>query len=118
VAHLDETGQWIVMLGFIVSIILVFLALIVNQSALIGKTTSESVLEFPKSDIQDLRAEVREYPTDEYGIIGDQNLERDLQSLSLARKGIIFYYSSDSTGITLHYNDGLTEYNERAWGGL
>jgi hypothetical protein len=121
-ASLDETGQWIVMLGFIVSIILVFLALIVNQSALIGKTTSESVMEFPKSDIQDLRAEVREYSID--GSIEDDNLSKDLQSISLARKGIIFYFSTDPYGyslnynISLHYNDGLTEYNEKSWGGL
>ena len=61
-ARINNDGQWIVLLGFIISILLVFLALIVNQSALIGKTTSESVLEFPKSDIQDAKAEMDQVP--------------------------------------------------------
>jgi hypothetical protein len=116
VAGVDETGQWIIMLGFIISIILVFLALIVNQSALIGKTTSESVLEFPKSEIQDIRAEIMEYYKD--GTIGDGNLSQDLENISMAKQGVIFYFSSDPSGISIHYNDGLTEYNERAWGGF
>jgi hypothetical protein len=115
-AAMNDDAQWIVMLGFIISIILVFLALIVNQSALVGKTTSESVLEFPKSEIQDIREEVMEYYSD--GTIEDQNLSQDLQNISMDRKGVIFYFSSDPNGISIHYNDGLTEYNERAWGGF
>lgn len=111
-ASIDEAGQWIIMLGFIISIILVFLALIVNQSALIGKTTSESVMEFPKSEIQDLRAEIIEYYRD--GTIGDGNLESDLQIISLTRKGVVAYYISNANGIFIHYQDGLTEYNEQA----
>ena len=114
-ADLNDRGQWIVMLGFIVSILLVFLALIINQSALIGKTTQESVLEFPKSEIQDLRAEIMEYSRDR--TIGDGNLEHDLQNISLTRKGVVAYYTSNSNGIFIHYNDGLTEYNEQTGGG-
>jgi hypothetical protein len=89
-AGLNENGQWIVMLGFIISIILVFLALIVNQSALIGKTTSESVLEFPKAPIQDLRAEISDYDQDPNLDPGERvNLIEDLKVLSIQRKGVI-----------------------------
>jgi len=39
-------------MGLLVAVALFFLALIVNQSALVGQTTSEAVLEFPKNDIK------------------------------------------------------------------
>ena len=114
---MNDTAQWIVMLGFIISIILVFLALIVNQSALVGKTTSESVLEFPKSEIQDLRAEIMEYyRTND---LDNPHLLGDLQNISFERKGAAISYTYDPVEgvIFIHYNDGLTEYNELTWGG-
>jgi len=108
-AGMNDDAQWIIMLGFIISIILVFLALVVNQSALVGKTTSESVLEFPKSEIQDVRAEILEQY--EYGI--DVNLTSDITDIALERKGVIINYSEIAGGdIEIHYNDGMTEYNE------
>jgi hypothetical protein len=107
-AGMNEDAQWIVMLGFIISILLVFLALVVNQSALVGKTTSESVLEFPKSEIQDVRAEILEQ--NECGI--DEKLRRDIGDIALERKGVIINYSVVGGDISIHYNDGMTEYNE------
>lgn len=120
-ADMNEEAQWIVMLGFIISILLVFLALIVNQSALVGKTTSESVLEFPKSDIQDTRAEIMEYYGN--GTLEDSNLygdNGDIHVLALEKKGVVisYDYSSDNRIIFIHYNDGLTEYNENYYTGL
>ena len=56
--RLNDDGQWIVLMGFVISIAIFFLAILLNQSVLVGQTTAESVLEFPKSDIQDLRSEV------------------------------------------------------------
>jgi hypothetical protein len=110
--RMNEDGQWIIMLGFIISIILIFLALIVNQSALVGKTTSESVLEFPKPDIQDARAEILEYYWNR--TINQSELEYYLSNLSLERKGAITLYSfnENETSISIHYNDGSTEFNE------
>ena len=112
-ARMNDEGQWIIMLGFIISILMVFLALIVNQSALIGKTTSESVLEFPKSEIQDTRAEIMEYYLD--GTIDSTpDLKIDITNLSLERKGAIINYTSTAEGIFIHYNDGMTDYYEVA----
>jgi hypothetical protein len=113
---MNNDGQWIVMLGFIISIILIFMALVVNQSALVGKTTSESVLDFPKTDIQDARAEILEYYWNR--TIDQPRLQYELLNMSLERKGAIIWYnysSDNATGldiIVIHYNDGSTEYNE------
>lgn len=110
---MNEDAQWIVLLGFIISMLLVFLALIVNQSAMVGKTTSESVLEFPKSDIQDARAEIMGYYQN--GTLKDPKLNGingDIQTLALEKKGVIINYSVPDSQIFIHYNDGLTEYNE------
>jgi hypothetical protein len=118
-ANLNEDAQWIVMLGFLISIILVFLALIVNQSALIGQTTSESVLEFPKSEIQDTRAEVMEYFWNKS--LSDEelhNLSIDLLNISLERKGAIIYVDNETDPVTqiniiyIHFNDGMTDFHE------
>ena len=48
-ACMNEDGQWIVLMGLLVAVGLFFLALIINQSALVGQTTAEGVLEFPKN---------------------------------------------------------------------
>lgn len=112
---MNDTAQWIMMLGFIISIILVFLALIVNQSALVGKTTSEGVLEFPKSEIQDLRAEIMEYY--QRNDLNNPHLLGDLQNISFERKGAAVYYNNTlEEVIFIHYNDGFTEYNELTGG--
>ena len=55
-AGLNDDAQWIVLMGFVVSFSLFFLAMILNQSTLVGQTTAESVLDFPKNDIRDVRS--------------------------------------------------------------
>jgi hypothetical protein len=36
----------------------------------------------------------------------------DIEKLSLMRKSVIISYSVPDSQILIHYNDGLTEYNE------
>lgn len=55
VARLNDDAQWIVLMGFIVSFSMFFIAIVLNQSTVIGQTTAEAVLEFPKNDIRDVR---------------------------------------------------------------
>ena len=55
-AGLNDDAQWIVMMGFVVSFSFFFLAMILNQSTVVGQTTAESVLDFPKNDIRDVRS--------------------------------------------------------------
>lgn len=110
-ARLNDDGQWIVMMGLIISILIVFLAIIVAESATVGKTTSESVLEFPKTDIQDLRSLLFQFRWD----AGDvDNFRDDIQLLHLVKKNAIVDYSFDisSKTLTIHFNNGLTSYNE------
>ena len=55
---LNDEGQWIVMMGFIVAIGMFMLAIIISQAPLVGQTTAESVMEFPKNEVQDLRGKL------------------------------------------------------------
>ncbi|NVO66758.1 hypothetical protein [Methanofollis tationis] len=119
--RLDDEGQWIVMMGFIVAVSIFFLALVINQATLVGQTTAEGVLEFPKSEIRDLQSEV-------YGIVlsGDGNsttLKKDIRALALARNNALVNYSVvqeiksgtpyDKT--TIHFNNGVTAYDETVY---
>lgn len=112
-AQLNDQAQWIITLGFIISILILFLALIVNQSVLVGKTTSESVLEFPKNSIQDLKSEVMEITGK--GELNDS--KNDLYNLGLNRKNSLIYLEKSDDNIFIHYNDGQTVYNETYRGG-
>ncbi len=120
-ARLNEDGQWIVLMGLLVAVGMFFLALIINQSALVGQTTAESVLEFPKSDIRDLRSEM----DDLAGVWGSlpsgtqTDVRNDIIALALARKNAVVDFSLTAPPepipgvhyrIELHYNNGVTEY--------
>ncbi|MFA5296300.1 MAG: hypothetical protein WC382_12410 [Methanoregulaceae archaeon] len=121
-ARLNDDGQWIILMAFIICIAIFFLALIVNQSTLVGKTTAEAVLDFPKSDVQDFRNEIlriREIiagmdTSDANSYIN--NTRQDMQLIAIERKSALVYYSintSDTTLVTtLRFNNGVTEYNE------
>ena len=54
-ARLNDDAQWIILMGFLISFSLFFLAIVINQSTVVGQTTAESVIEFPKNDIRDVR---------------------------------------------------------------
>jgi hypothetical protein len=109
VARLNEDGQWILLLGLIISVSLFILAVIVNQSVLVGQTTAESVLDFPKSDIQDLRSEVIEARQN----TGDlTDITNDIKNLSLSRKYALVDVSNTSDSLTIRYNNGVTRYHE------
>lgn len=132
-ARMNEDGQWIVLMGFIVSASIFFLALIISQSTLVGQTTAEAVLEFPKTEIQDLRAEVSNQTTvliDSYTPSGfdptlsgyyDDYIE-DIQVLTMARQNAVTgvtvpqeYYHDANSRVWLyyiHYNNGITDFNE------
>ncbi|MDN7011962.1 hypothetical protein FGW20_02655 [Methanoculleus sp. FWC-SCC3] len=125
-ACMNEDGQWIVLMGLLVAVGLFFLALIINQSALVGQTTAEGVLEFPKNDIRDLREAVFDY-VDEFDHEEDTEskaVRDDIIAISLERKNAVVNFSvgdpEDISGrdlhpITIHYNNGVTEYDETVY---
>jgi hypothetical protein len=121
-ARLNDDAQWIVLMGFMVSFSLFFLGIVINQSTVIGQTTAESVLEFPKNDILDARDEILK--SSELGVDGDSVLEKvklDISSIALSRKNAIVSYKvawgdaqNKTKLIDIHYNNGVTAYDETA----
>jgi len=139
-----EEGQWIVLMGFMVSLGIFFLALIINQSTIVGQTTAEGVLEFPKNDVQDVRTQVLDLARntsawwdlesatnpDPAGDGYHVRMAEDIENLSQYRKNAIARYSignycdeaqfgacepgevSYARVVTIHYNNGVFEYDE------
>ena len=111
-ALLNEDAQWIILMGFLVSFSFFFLALVINQSTVVGQSTSESVIEFPKNDIRDVRGVVIQSA----GVSNGDIVRNDISILSLTRKNAVVNYSTfhdiNHTFIDIHYNNGVTEYNE------
>jgi hypothetical protein len=112
VARLNDDAQWIILMGFLVSFAFFFLALVINQSTVVGQTTAESVIEFPKNDIQDVRWVILQSVDDPNNDI----VRNDITNLSIKRKGAVVNYThitiANETYILIHYNNGVTEYNE------
>ena len=120
-------GQWIVMMGFLVSLGIFFLAIVISQSTLVGQTTAEGVLEFPKNDIQDLKHDILEVEyfnrtpmpyISGYGNSTD-NISREIQQIALYRKSAIVSFTmpqcsgpTNSRDLSIHYNNGVTVYDE------
>ncbi|MDD4127281.1 MAG: hypothetical protein PHV39_06290 [Methanomicrobium sp.] len=118
--RLDDEGQWIVLMGFIISVGIFFLAIIINQSVMVGQTTSEGVLEFPKSEIQDIKAEILYIAK-----TGGNNTQNRtaIENLAMERENAVVWYNitngkyADSyytyTEVEIHYNNGVTSYEEK-----
>ncbi len=111
-ARLNDEAQWIVLMGFLVSFSFFFLALVINQSTVVGQTTAESVIEFPKNDIRDVRHvignAVMKYSDDD-------DIRNDIVNISIYRKGsVVSYFKpyTENNTVFIHYNNGVTEYNE------
>lgn len=108
-----ESGQWIILMGFVISTSIIILAIIANESTIVGQTTSESILEFPKGEILSIREGV--FRTLEANST-DSGVFRDIQNLSLNRTTSITYIDIDkkidSWNITMHYNNGVVVYHE------
>jgi hypothetical protein len=128
VEGVNAEGQWIIMMGFLVSLGIFFLAVIISQSTLVGQTTAEGVLEFPKNDIQDLRHDILKVENFERTNCPPNsgcptimsNISQEIQQIALYRKSAIVNYTFtpspwDSSGkrvVDIHYNNGVTVYDE------
>lgn len=110
-ARLNDDAQWIVLMGFIVSFSFFFLAMILNQSTVVGQTTAEGVLEFPKNDIQDIRDVIIKSSAPG---VDFEAVKADVKAIALSRKGAVIEWTVDDlhTYIDIHYNNGVTSYDE------
>jgi len=127
-AGLNDDAQWIVLMGFVVSFSLFFLAMLLNQSTLVGQTTAEGVLDFPKNDVRDVKNVITEsvmlYTSrKDSSSYNATIIQSDIESLALSRKNAVVWYtpideialpteSDKHSRISIHYNNGVTEYNE------
>jgi len=117
VAGLNENGQWIVLMGFLISIALIFLMVIINQATLVGQTTAEGVLEFPKHEIRDLRAEVfRSAEVDNAALYDDIrviSLKRNHAIVSVhSLKDYVVFGDRTATVVIIRFNNGVCVYEE------
>jgi pectate lyase len=115
VARLNDDAQWIILMGFLVSFSFFFLAMVINQSTVVGQTTAESVIEFPKNDIRDIRDVIIRNVT----LSNQTAVKKDITVISLSRKNAVVWYESpprienNHTVIkNISYNNGVTEYYE------
>nr|WP_256472464.1 hypothetical protein [Methanocalculus sp. AMF5] len=101
-------------MGFLISIALLFLMLIVSQATLVGQTTAEGVLEFPKHEIRDLRGQVIDS-------VGEgeftRDISEDIRLLSLERNHALVQIDKEpgplgTVMITIRFNNGVTIYEE------
>ncbi|HTY91829.1 MAG TPA: hypothetical protein VMC84_11685 [Methanocella sp.] len=53
----DDSGQFLLLTGVVISIGMVILLIFLNQSSMGGYSSSDSIMSFPKNDIRDLRIE-------------------------------------------------------------
>lgn len=112
-ARLNDDAQWIILMGFLVSFSFFFLAMVINQSTVVGQTTAESVIEFPKNDIRDVRGVI----ISSMNVTNPGVVRGDITVISLSRKNAVISYTSpqikdNHTVINMHYNNGVTEFNE------
>jgi hypothetical protein len=120
-ARLNDEGQWIVLMAFVVAISLFFLAIIISESTLVGQTTSEAVLDLSKADIQNIHAKTKDLAA--YNSISNLDAEtvKDIEKLYLVRKSAIVNITVQNPSatfpfeppynVTLHYNNGITNFN-------
>jgi len=118
--RLNDNAQWIVLMGFLVSFSLFFLAVVLNQSIVVGQSTAEGVLEFPKNDIRDFRHEALDVA--KAGLKDDTAIRSDIVNLSLSRKNAVVNYTIQPSPIEnfnyqtfLHYSNGVSTYNETTY---
>jgi hypothetical protein len=112
----DDSAQWIVLMGFIVSFSLFFLAIVLNQSTVVGQTTAEAVSEFPKEDIRGVRNVVIQSMF--MDTVNKTRVKSEIQNLSISRQNAVvtFTETADPFGnysyYFIHYNNGVSAYNE------
>jgi len=115
---MNDEAQWIVLMGFIVSFSLFFLAVLINQSTIVGQTTAEAVSEFPKNDIRGVRGILTEstFLDDESTYHNKTTVQNEIVTLALSRQNAIITVSSMTIGeytyTEMHYNNGVIGYNE------
>ncbi|MBQ3717998.1 MAG: hypothetical protein II893_01160 [Methanomicrobium sp.] len=117
----DDNAEWILLMGFVVSFAIIFLAILLNLSVAAGQTPSDSVTEFPKSQIRDIRAELTDAAVKSESESDFEAKLDAIRKLALARDNAVVEANLTYVGyadaeygyaeLTVHYNNGVTEYD-------
>ena len=117
----DDNAEWILLMGFVVSLGIIFLAILLNLSAAAEQTPSESVTEFPKSQIRDIQTELSDAAIKSESESDFEAKLDAVRKLALARDSAVVeanltygrYADADYdyAELTVHYNNGVTEYD-------
>lgn len=135
----DSSGQWLLLMAVIAGVGMTVLLVYVNQSVMAGYASSGSMLDFPKNDLREIRAETineatvigTSANTKGATILDKKNLfdadfkqyTDDLSRMySMSGTHLVITYDEIPLStlmiekITLHiyYNNGETEYTENA----
>lgn len=141
---MDDSGQWLLLGAMIIAVGLAVLIVFVNQSVLAGHSASASIMDFPKNDIREFRAETM---NEAYLIGADANAKGTnlndrrarfktsfgqyasdtVQAYAALGANVNIKYeeglnlsvmpggqSLDNVTLLLYYNNGDTKYNETA----
>lgn len=117
-ARINSEGQWILLLGLAVSAALFTLAILLNESVLVGKSTAENVIDFPKGDILDIRSEaIKIFSAEETGVYVRNDLVTEVIDLSSQHKNAIVSISGNpsldnTNNVNIRFFNGLIDYNE------
>ncbi|WP_174589797.1 hypothetical protein [Methanocella conradii] len=75
----DDSGQFLLLTGVIISIGMVILLIFLNQSSIAGHSSADSIMSFPKNDIRDIRNET----IGEAYLIGERENKNTLHNTSM-----------------------------------
>jgi hypothetical protein len=122
----QKNGQWILLSGLVISLIIIGLSILLNQAMLSSHQSAQAEQTFPKKDILELRSEtfkeairinINENVTnDEFNRTMDKFLE-NLETLYLMQGehvNLIVFDTGEGTAISvkIEFDDGITKYSE------
>jgi len=129
----DTYGQWIILSGFVISMSLVALIMLLNMSFMSGYQSTQAEIKFPKNDIRELQEEtLREIKTmalyenntediddllKEYGYMVSNMYASHGQFVNIstnAKNSTSSIHGVDTIILTVNmsFSDGTTEYQE------
>lgn len=120
----QKNGQWILLSGLVISLVIIGLSILLNQAMLSSHQSAQAEHTFPKNDILEFRTEtfkeairinINENVTnDEFNQTMDQFLE-NLETLYLMQGehvNLIVIEKGTARSVKIEFADGITKYSE------
>ncbi|MBE9491581.1 MAG: hypothetical protein IMY70_01740 [Bacteroidetes bacterium] len=122
----EKSGQWILLSGFTVALIIIGLALLLNQAMISSHQSTQAEQDFPKTDILELRSETykeairmnlnENVTSDDFNNTMKQYLN-NLEIIYLMQGehvnlNIVDSDNGTAVNVKIEFTDGITEYME------